>query len=71
MPDVLLRGGPLDGEVVDVPDARTPLLVEGDGVPEGMVARYRPSRERGVLTFREYDRVAGRVTMKGDGDATA
>lgn len=57
MQEVVLRGGPLDGERVEV-SLGSSLLIEGGDVPAGMVARYRPTRERGVYRFREYDRIA-------------
>lgn len=62
---VRLEGGPYAGAVIVVPDAREPLLVEGDAVPEGMVARYRPTREPDVLRFRDYDRVVARIPRPG------
>lgn len=66
---VLLKGGPFNGTTVKVNDLRTPLLCSGDPVPEGMVARYRPTRERGVFRFREYDRVVGTLPLPGKAPA--
>lgn len=43
---VLLQGGPAHGATVEVSDSRIPLLVEGHGVPDGYVARYRPRDAR-------------------------
>lgn len=57
---VTLHGGDFDGREVWV-TGRGPLLIEGDPLPDGIVARYRPSRERGVYRFRELDRIALRV----------
>jgi hypothetical protein len=59
---VLLRGGPFDGASATVEWGST-LICEGDPVPDGMVARYRPTRERGVYLyrFREYDRIVFRA----------
>jgi hypothetical protein len=60
---VTLRDGPCDGVEVEV-SWGNPLAVEGDPVPEGMIARYRPTRERGVYRFREYDRIVGRLNLR-------
>ncbi len=51
---VLLQGGPAHGATVEVADSRTPLLVEGHGVPDGYAARYRPrdARRRENTAFR-------------------
>lgn len=57
---VLLKGGPFDDTWVTVQWGTT-LICEGDDVPEGMVARYRPTRERGVYRFRDYDRIVARL----------
>lgn len=65
MTEIRLVGGPFDGQVVEMENPRGPLVIEGDGVPEGMVARYRPTRERGVLRFREYDVVVARLPLPG------
>ena len=60
---ITLRGGPFDGAVVPAPSGRAPLICQGEPVPEGMVARYRRRREKGVYTFREYDRIIGTVAI--------
>lgn len=57
---VTLRGGDFDGREVWVA-GRGPLLLQGGPLPDGIVARYRPSRERGVYRFRELDRIVGTV----------
>lgn len=60
---VLLKGGPLHDTWATVNWGES-LLVEGHPVPDGMVARYRPTRNRrdGIYRFREYDRIALRAT---------
>jgi hypothetical protein len=69
MPEtVTLKGGPFDGAEVDVTWG-TPLLCQGEPVPEGMVARYCKSRERGVYAFREYDRVVMTLPLPGSKDS--
>jgi hypothetical protein len=65
MSEVTLKGGPFHDAKVDVSDARSPLICTGDPVPDGMVARYRPTRVRGVLRFSEYDRIVGSVPLPG------
>ena len=64
---VTLRGGPCDGMSVTAtvckPWIQSPSLLMEDTATPGMVARYRPSREKGVYTFREYDRVIARVPV--------
>ena len=67
---VLLRGGPLDGQWAEV-EWGTTLICEGDGVPEGMIARYRPTRDRrsGIYRFREWDRVVARIPIPSEGPA--
>lgn len=63
---VVLRGGPFDGAEIDRDwAAGVPLLCQGEPLPEGMVARYRKSREKGVYTFRGYDRVIGMLPLPG------
>lgn len=64
---VLLKGGPFDDTWASV-EWGTTLICEGKPVPDGMVARYRPTRERGVYRFREFDRVVLRIP-KGNGHA--
>lgn len=62
---VLLEGGPFDGTHAWVAWG-TPLLCEGtrgEPIPDGMVARYRPSRRRGVYRFRELERIVARVPV--------
>jgi hypothetical protein len=61
---VRLEGGPFDGETVQVKSARSPLLVEIPNNPD-FVARYRPTRQPGVLRFRDYDRVVARLDPPG------
>jgi len=59
---VLLKGGPFDDTWAEVHWGQA-LICEGPPVPEGMVARYRPTRDRrsGIYRFREYDRIVLRV----------
>jgi hypothetical protein len=66
MPDTRLIGGPFDGQTVPVSHPRDVLVIEGDPVPEGMVARYRPTRGLSAHRFREYDRIVGRLPLPGD-----
>lgn len=66
---VTLRGGPCDGlrvpATVNSPwRFSRPLLMEDSADPD-VVARYRPSREKGVYTFRGMDRVVARVPLPG------
>lgn len=60
---VTLRDGPFDGAEVEV-HWGTPLALEGDPVPEGMIARYRRTNEKGVYQFREYDRLVARLNLQ-------
>lgn len=67
MSKVLLEGGPADGIEVEA-SGWSPLIIEGHGVPDGMVARYRRKRQRDaqgriVFSFREWDRVVLRVPV--------
>jgi hypothetical protein len=67
---VTLRGGPCDGlrvpATVNSPwKFSRPLLMEDADNPE-VVARYRPSREKGVYTFRGMERVIARIPLPGD-----
>jgi hypothetical protein len=65
---IRLVGGPFDGQTV--PPYACPsssLLLEGEPVPEGQVARYRRTRDRDVYRFSEFDRVVLRVPT-GEGD---
>lgn len=61
---VTLRGGPCDGLAVTATSGRS-LLMEDSREP-GRVARYRPSREKGVYTFRGFDRVVWRLELAGE-----
>lgn len=65
-PKVSLRGGPFHGQTLEVETFREPLILSGGDVPEGKVARYRPTREKGVYRFREYDRIVGTLPMPGE-----
>jgi hypothetical protein len=68
MTRVVLQGGPADGVTVE---SRTgaPMLVEGYGVPDGYVARYRPAdgrrRENATFRFVELEKVVGRIPLPG------
>lgn len=64
---VTLEGGPFDGQEVEVSCWGASLVLEGGDVPEGMVARYRPTRIKTPPTyrFREYDRVVARLPEPG------
>ena len=59
---VTLEGGPFNGAEVEVNWGET-LACQGQPLPEGTIARYRPSRRRsdGVYRFREYDRVIASI----------
>lgn len=61
---VRLEGGPAAGIEVDVSRGAV-LNVEGEGVPDGLVARYTPTRDRGVYRFRGYSKVIARLPMPG------
>lgn len=61
---VRLEGGPADGKVIENYRGG-PVLVHSDD-EAGMVARYRPTRDRGVLRFKEWDRVVGSIPIGGD-----
>lgn len=67
---VLLQGGPMHDRWAEVYWGQS-LLVEGDPVPEGIVARYRPTRSRrsGIYRFREYDRIVLRIPGPADRSA--
>lgn len=52
---VTLKGGPFDGVTVGLGKGAGPLAVEGEGMPDGETAQYRPTRKKGVYKF---DRVA-------------
>lgn len=58
---VQLVGGPVDGRVIDN-YCGGPVLVPSDE-EAGLVARYRPTRDPGVLRFREYTRTVGTIPM--------
>jgi hypothetical protein len=58
---VTLKDGPFDGQEIESSDGRTPLIIEGGDVPEGMVARYRPTREPGVFAFKGYDKIVAKL----------
>lgn len=62
MPDVPILDGPLEG--VELPfsvAAPRSLLLEGEGIPEGFVARYRYSPKRHGYVFKELDQVVARI----------
>lgn len=54
---VLLRGGPFDGQSVEAIRGISLVFDLGDD----RVARYRPSREKGVYTFRGFDTIVARI----------
>lgn len=62
---VTLRGGPADGLDVTVTYGQSLLLDDPDDATR--VARYRPSRDKSVYTFRGFDRVVVRIPAPGDG----
>lgn len=66
--EVTLRGGPFDGTTAQVVRGTT-LVVFGDPLAVDRVARYRPSRERGVYTFRGLDRIVARIPAHEDAEA--
>ena len=61
---VTLRGGPFDGVRVTVTSGAA-LLMQGEETPD-VVARYRPSREKGVYSFRGMDKIVAHIPF---GDA--
>lgn len=61
---VTLEGGPFTGSSAEVLWPHT-LTLEGPGVPEGRVARYRPSLRSGVYTFRGFATVLARLPEPG------
>jgi hypothetical protein len=62
---VRLIDGPFAGQAIEIRDPRSGLIIEGADVPEGMVARYRPTRKRREMRFKGYDRVACRIPVPG------
>lgn len=65
-PTVTLRGGPFDGQTVPAPsDGAALVLFEGEPEPGAECVRYRPSRERGVYTYRGKDRLVGTLPAPG------
>jgi hypothetical protein len=64
-----LTGGPFDGRTIPIKDYRDSLILEGDPVPEGMVARYRPTRKRGTHRFRGYELIVARIPVGSDHDS--
>jgi hypothetical protein len=56
---VRLAGGPADGGVIENSKGGS-VLVHSDE-EAGKVARYRPTRDKGVLRFREWDRVVASI----------
>lgn len=67
MTDVRLLGGPAHGLTVEIRDSRSPVVIEGHGVPAGCVARYRPAdarrRENHAFRFDGMDAVVARLPM--------
>jgi hypothetical protein len=61
---VELIDGPFDGSTVQVAKGSA-LLCEGPPLPDGTVARYRPTREPGKYRFRGLDQVAVRIPIPG------
>ena len=66
---VRLLGGPAHGLTVEVTDSRTPLSIEGHGVPEGCVARYRPAdgrrRTNHAYRFESLGKIEARLPLPG------
>lgn len=65
---VTLLGGPAHLATLEVKDSRTPLLVQGHGVPEGCVARYRPEdarKQNETYRFVSFDKVVASVPAPG------
>jgi hypothetical protein len=60
---VRLIGGPFGGTDVPIPGGRS-LIIELPDEP-GRVARYRPTRNKGVWRFREYDTIVGTIPASG------
>jgi hypothetical protein len=69
MIDVRLIGGPAHGVTIEVADSRTPILLEGHGVPEGCAARYRPAdarrRVNHAYRFESLEAIAARIPAPG------
>jgi len=60
---ILLVGGPFDGRRV-IALGKSTLAIEGDPLPDGQVARYRPSRTPDRYTYRGLATVLARVGEK-------
>lgn len=60
---VVLSGGPFDAALVDV-ESKV-VNCEGEGVPEGSVARYSATRDPGVYRFRGFSKVIARIKVPG------
>lgn len=73
MTDVRLIGGFAHGLTVEVKDSRSPILLEGDGVPEGCAARYRPAdarrRENHTYRFDGLTEILARIPAPGKAPA--
>ena len=63
-PLVKLDGGPFEGAKVDTDRGQT-LSLRGRGVPEGHVARYTLTRDRGVYRFRGLSKVLATLPLPG------
>lgn len=67
---VTLKGGPFGGVEMPAPAGRwTPIVCEGTNVPEGMVARYKPTRDTGVWRFDGYDKVIAKLPLPSGASA--
>lgn len=62
--EVLLIGGPYDGQTVPAHWGNTVVLTGGP-LEEPECARYRPTRERGKYRFRGMDRIVGSIPIPG------
>lgn len=60
---VFCVGGPFSG--AHVPRSTDSILLTGDGVPEGMVARYRFRKKIGQYSFDGYDKVVATIPRPG------
>lgn len=66
---VTLIGGDFDGKEVENVHWGQTLVIKGDPLPEGILARYRPTRKKPTYRFKELDRVIGTISLP-DGSET-
>ena len=61
---VTLKGGPFDGVTIGLGKGAGPLAVEGEGVPEGETAQYRPTRDKSVYKFDRFSTIVARIPAR-------